>query len=366
MKNSRIKVVHVITTIERGGAENAVLALSKEQVRNGYEVVVVPLKGVLELENEFILAGASVDASLLGHAFSSQIIMFRKKYNESFLFHGHLPRAELLLRLCKSRSSFFITRHNVEPFFPGAPSFVSRLLSRFVTNRSKSVVAISNAVLQFLNSSKEISRNTQSLVIYYGYSRKCKDKRKQNQESGLSDSTLRMGTISRLTPQKNLNMLIQLGAQLKAMNRTFLIQIVGAGTDKSLLESKVKEIGLENEILFLGKQRDVMPFLQEQDVFVLTSNYEGFGLVLLEAMDANLPVIASRNSAIPEVLGECHPGLFNAGDSESLLKTLICALQTSSTYEEIMRIQSAQLDFFSMEKYFFTHHELYTQSKTKV
>lgn len=366
MKNRKIHVVHVITTIERGGAENAVLALTREQVRNGYQVVVIPLKGKLELENEFILAGVTIDASLIAQSFLSQVMMFRKKYNEGVIFHGHLPRSELLLRLCKSRYRFFVTRHNAEKFFPNAPSFVSKLLSRFVTHKSESVLAISQAVLHFLIKSKEISKKSQSSVIYYGYSRRCKYDKNKKQGFTLNQKTLRIGTISRLAPQKNLTMLIQLGTQLKARHQAFLIQIVGAGPDKPLLESRVKEIGLENEILFLGKQSDVMPFLQKQDVFVLTSNYEGFGLVLLEAMDATLPIIASRNSAIPEVLGESHPGLFKTGDSGSLFRTLIGALQLSGTYDEMMKIQSTQLNFFSIEKYFCAHHDLYTRSKTEV
>ena len=109
-----------------------------------------------------------------------------------------------------------------------------------------------------------------------------------------------------------------------------------------------------------------MPFLQDQDFFVLTSNYEGFGLVLLEAMDAKLPIIAARNSAIPEVLGESHPGLFVTRDSESLLQTLLDVIQFSDTYSEIMNTQSLRLDYFSMEKYFYAHHQLYTQSKINV
>jgi len=362
MKSKEINVVHVITTIERGGAENAVLALAQEQVRRGYKVIVIPLKGNLELNNEFNLAGVTTDTSLIAHSFLNQVKIFRKKYKEDVIFHAHLPRSELLLRLCKAKYRYFVTRHNTEKFFPHAPNVVSRLLSRFVTSKSDTVIAISHAVLQFIIKSREISNKPQTTVIYYGYTRRCKNVQKKEQILALPHRTLRIGTISRLAPQKNLNLLIELGLQLKAMRQEFLIQIVGEGPDKSLLENRVREKGLENKILFLGKKSNVMPFLQELDFFVLTSNYEGFGLVLLEAMDATLPIIASCNSAIPEVLGENHLGLFKSGDSQSLFKILLGVLQIPSTYEEIMKLQSIRLDNFTMDNYFNAHHKLFASS----
>jgi len=61
-------------------------------------------------------------------------------------------------------------------------------------------------------------------------------------------------------------------------------------------------------------------------VFVLSSNYEGFGLVLLEAMQAKVAILASNNSSIPEVLGNRYLGLFQTGNVEELKLKLIYAL----------------------------------------
>lgn len=364
MENRRLQVVHVITTIERGGAENAVAALAQEQVRNGYEVFVVPLKGNLEISNDLIDAGIAVDTSLLGQSFIRQVRLFRKMYTHEPIFHGHLPRSELLLRLSKSKSSFFVTRHNAESFFPGAPIFFSRILSRLVTHRSSSVIAISQAVAHFLTFSGEISTKSQISVIYYGYKQRCNDAvvREFNLES--KRSCIRIGTISRLVPQKNLYLLIELANKLKESHQQFNIFIVGAGPENLRLKKKIEEYGLESEVVLLGRKDNVIPFLLELDFFVLTSNYEGFGLVLLEAMDAKLPIIAARNSAIPEVLGDHHPGLFKTGDPESLFNVMFSVLHNPSVYEEIMRIQSHQLDSFSVTKYFESHHNLYLRMMT--
>jgi glycosyltransferase involved in cell wall biosynthesis len=351
----------VITTIDRGGAENAVLALAKEQVRNNYEVIVLPLKGKMELASDLLAAGVTVDSTLVTKSFLKQIRSFRKKYLSNAIFHAHLPRSELLLLFSKSNQSFLVTRHNAEPFFPGKPAFLSRLLSRAVTSRTHSVIAISHAVSNFLTNSKEISKLTRISVIYYGYSRRCSDIVARDLVKFTSNRILRIGAISRLAPQKNLDLLVDLGRRLKSDHRHFQIQIVGDGPENLYLQNRIVDCGLEEEVILLGRKGDVMPFLQEQDVFVLTSNYEGFGLVLLEAMDANLPIIAPRNSAIPEVLGDKHPGMFETGNLESLYNTLLSVLYTTRIRTNMMLIQSRQLKFFSIQNYFIEHDLLYSR-----
>ena len=70
-------VLHVISTIERGGAENAVLALANAQVKAGYEVIVFPLKGSPELENDFKSKGVTVHGKALNVHPLRQVLMLR-------------------------------------------------------------------------------------------------------------------------------------------------------------------------------------------------------------------------------------------------------------------------------------------------
>jgi glycosyltransferase involved in cell wall biosynthesis len=64
-------------------------------------------------------------------------------------------------------------------------------------------------------------------------------------------------------------------------------------------------------------------------MFVLTSKYEGFGLVLLEAADVNVPIVASRISAIPEVLGDSYPLLAASGDYLDFAQKMVLATDDS-------------------------------------
>lgn len=352
-------MVHVITTIERGGAENAIAGLAQIQVNKGYKVFIVPLKGNLELLESLQASGVQVDTSLISKSFLSQVLCMRRRYKDPHIFHAHLPRAELLLRFSKPKSGFYVTRHNTERFFPKSNSLFSKRLSRFVLQKSLGVISISKAVRDYLLNSKEISSRTPNCIIHYGYTERIK--RSRNVKLVLNDDirVLRLGTIGRLAPQKNLIMLIEFANLLRDVQIDFQIQIAGEGPERNRIEDKLHDEQLEQEVQLLGKISDVSSFLTSQDFFIFTSNYEGLGLVLLEAMDAGLPIIAPRNSAIPEVIGEYHPGLFVSGDLNSLFTTFMAMFRSPAIQRQALQVQSLRLLEFNMENYFNSHHDFY-------
>ena len=74
------------------------------------------------------------------------------------------------------------------------------------------------------------------------------------------------------------------------------------------------QLKLDKNVLWLGKKSKIQDYLNIMDMFVLSSIYEGFGLVLLEALSVGVPIVASNISAIPEVLGNDYPYLARVGD----------------------------------------------------
>jgi glycosyltransferase involved in cell wall biosynthesis len=97
--------------------------------------------------------------------------------------------------------------------------------------------------------------------------------------------------VARLEPQKGIDLLLEAARLFTAgLNRLWL---VGEGSERSRLESRAKDLGLEDHALFLGARRDVPRLLRAADVFVLPSRYEGSSMALLEAMAAGLPCVAT-------------------------------------------------------------------------
>jgi glycosyltransferase involved in cell wall biosynthesis len=339
-------VFHLITTINRGGAENQLLILVKEQIRQGFEVHVVYLKGEPELEADFLSSGALVHSELASLSPLMQPFKFRNLIRgKNAIVHAHLPRAELVALLTFTKFKFFTSRHNAEPFFPGAPRIVSNFLSRLVEMRSNKIIAISNAVKEFLLLRGEIVNSRKVEVVHYGYKSKLvRDLSKENSQR----SIVKLGTISRLTDQKDIPTMLRAFLEYKAESPTSSLSILGAGPLESELKKLAKSLGLSESVNFLGRSSQIYDFLSELDAFILTSKYEGFGMVLLEAMDAGIPVIASRNSAIPEVLGDDFPGLSTTGNSKEFCQKI--NMLNDPVYRElILNKQSVRLQLFGAE-----------------
>lgn len=344
------KVIHLISTIERGGAENQLLTLVSEQRELGFEVSVFPLKEGLDLMQDFITVGAEVNLELVGHTFMGQVLILKRLIpNTGLVIHAHLPRAELLGAMSVGNNILILSRHNSEPFFPGAPRWISQILAKFVSGKSKAVIAISRAVADFVINAKEISSEDKLNVVLYGY-RKNLDRKGTEEQSRkfigfAEESGPVIGTVGRLVPQKDYPTLLNAFQILKGNFPNAALIILGEGIERHTLEAEAVKLNIHNSVFFLGKKTNVDDYLTQMDLFVLASKYEGFGMVLLEAMSAKIPIVASNNSAIPEVIGVEHPGLANTGDSVDFASKMALLLE-DPLRKRVIQLQSNRLTKF--------------------
>ena len=318
---SEFDVIHIITTIEIGGAEKQLLTLVKQQQLHGKKVAVVPLKGKLELLENFTSVGATVLTQILNQNPLIQLVKLNQLIDSSeAIVHAHLPRSELLASLVTQPKRFIVSRHNSEAFFPGAPSRISRLLSIFVSNKAAKVIAISNAVADFLVSTREVTNRGKSKIvtIYYGIDELVNENRVlENHEN------LKFGTIARIVKQKDIPTLLN-GFQLILEHMSDAeLHIAGVGILENKMKSLASELGIASKVHWHGKIKNIDEFLETIDIFLLTSKYEGFGLVLLEAMARGIPVVAANNSSIPEVVGLQGGLLFDTGNSKSMCNQVL-------------------------------------------
>lgn len=342
-------ILHVITTINRGGAENQLVVLAKEQVKSGLDVSIIYLKGEPELEQEFLAAGAKVLHNIANMKPILQLIKLREiSKSKKSLLHAHLPRAELFTRFAAGKNQYVISRHNAEPFFPGATRLLSSYLSRTVIKKARHVIAISFAVSEFLIEKKEIRGHEKLSVVHYGYQPRSWENRITAKVAIGGGPGICIGTISRLTRQKDLRTLFSAFAQFLMNHPKSTLLLVGAGEEKNQLDKLAQNLGIDKNIEWVGRTSRIPEILSRMDIFVLSSLYEGFGLVLLEAMDAGVPIIASNNSAIPEVLGEDFIGLVKTGDVESFV-TKMNDYTNPSVREKVLRDQDIRLKVFSAE-----------------
>ncbi len=340
-------VVHLITTIARGGAENQLKVVVREQVRSGFKVKVIYLKDLPELREELLEAGADVIDILEGKSFLRQIRALKRFFkNYHGVVHAHLPRAELLAAVTSPKGSLVVSRHNSEPFFPGAPAFVSKLLSRYVESRAIRVVAISEAVKKYLLDSGEISASNKINVIHYGFDELLMNPSTYAIQKKEKDFVI--GTVGRLAHQKDYPTLFRAFKEFTYKNPLSKLLIVGGGPLKEELEELAKKLEIKENTIWFGRTDDVISVMKQMDLFILASNYEGFGLVLLEAIQAGIPVIAANNSAIPEVLGVNSEGLFHTGDVTGLCNKME-EFKFEPKRSQLIEEQHARLSSFTPE-----------------
>ena len=129
--------------------------------------------------------------------------------------------------------------------------------------------------------------------------------------------------VGRLAGVKGLPILLDALAQLKQRRPDIHLNVAGDGPDRARLEAQARRLGVAENVTFLGyrSQQQVRELLAGTDVFVMTSFAEGVPVVLMEAMAAQVAVVATRIAGIPELVDDGVSGfLVPPGDSQSVVQ----------------------------------------------
>jgi glycosyltransferase involved in cell wall biosynthesis len=256
------------------------------------------------------------------------------------LVHTHSLRAELVAvaaaRLLRPRPRVIRTVHNTDDFYLRPPAaWLARVSGRLLDG----VVAISDAVSEHVVKHAGLPAS-KVRRIYYGLDTRPYETVPPLSEVGAREAiskpqsgpspTPLIGMIARLAPQKGHRILFD--ALPAVIQRFPELRVVLVGhehlTTQAELEAYARERGVAERVTFTGFRDDLPALLAEWNLMVLPSHWEGFGLVLLEAMAAGRPVVASRVGPIPEIVLNGETGLLvEPGNAEQLAAALIELLE---------------------------------------
>ncbi|MFD0958848.1 N-acetyl-alpha-D-glucosaminyl L-malate synthase BshA [Paenibacillus chungangensis] len=139
--------------------------------------------------------------------------------------------------------------------------------------------------------------------------------------------------ISNFRPVKRVTDVIDIFHRVQEVMPAKLL-LVGEGPELSKMQCKIKNMGLENSVVFLGKQEDVAQVISLADVLLLPSEKESFGLVALEAMACGVPTIGSRAGGIPELVVHGETGfLSDIGDVADMAQHVIALLKDEEMHQ---------------------------------
>ena len=143
---------------------------------------------------------------------------------------------------------------------------------------------------------------------------------------------------SNFRPLKRTSDAVRVLSEVRHAGVPALLVFVGDGPDRSAAEALARELGLGDCVRFLGNQLNFVPVLQHADVFLMPSELESFGLAALEALACGLPVVATNQGGIPEVITDGEDGILCAvGDVPAMADAVVRLLRDPALHERFAR-----------------------------
>lgn len=314
-----IKILHIIPFINSGGVEKRRLTLAYGLGANKYEQQIVCLQGRGTLLKDIEISKVKVHVlNRRPYIWNIRALMDIFKIIKAWkpdILHGaifegmmiaglaHLffPKTKLILEETSDLSSRSRRRR---PIF--------KTMLRFFSKRASAYVAVSKAVGDYLISHQGITQDKVK-VIYNGVTSlkrlSREDSLKQRERLKISPDAFVIGTVGRLQNRhKRYEDILKAFSLLAKKYPKMFLLITGDGEDKSQLINLVQEKEEASRVIFTGTRFDLENIYSVMDVFVLASAFEAFGLVNVEAMFSELPVITTNVGGIPEVVLDQETG----------------------------------------------------------
>jgi glycosyltransferase involved in cell wall biosynthesis len=303
-----------------GGAEQLILMSVPRLQRLGFDVTVACLKGWGPLGEE--LEAQGVRAVALGaarawdlRAVGRLLALIRRERIQ--ILHAHMFLANLAARLIGRLAGVPIVicaHHDTDLDMP----LYQRLAERATASLSDTVVACSEAVRRYALRTYGLRpgqvrtlRNAIAIEETEAEPEPTPATREAlRRELGTGPGDLLIGTVGRLVePKKGIPVFLAAARRMADSLPAARFVIVGEGPARQRLEALATREGVGHRTVFTGLRRDIPRLMHALDLFVQPSNWEGFGLTLVEAMSAGVPVVATRVGGVPEVVIDGVTGL---------------------------------------------------------
>jgi glycosyltransferase involved in cell wall biosynthesis len=225
------------------------------------------------------------------------------------VLHSHMPRASvpgtIIGRLARIP---VIVSHEHTWSFEGKP--VRRFLDRNVVARGSDVVlAVSQRDRQRMIELEGMPAECVR-VLPNGIPRVPDEGADVREQLGAKGDELLIGSVGRFYPQKGYDHLIRAVSLLKrSYPGSFRCVLVGHGPEQEKLQALINELGLAEQMKFVGRRDDIADVVRSLDIAVLPSNYEGSPLTILEYMAGAAPIVATAVGGVPELIEDGVHGL---------------------------------------------------------
>jgi glycosyltransferase involved in cell wall biosynthesis len=356
------KILFVIPSLAGGGAERVLVLLLKYINRRRFKPVLVVFDNEKAYSEDFYW-----DVPIICLNKKTRFDFFRLIWTLSRLIRRERPA--LILSFINYTNYMTILAHGLAnlkiPLFLNERinltcslvnqkfTKIKKFLVRWLYPKSTGIISLSGGVREDLIANYKIPKD-RCFVIYNGLDiKQIKELASEELNSPwFKEDIPVVVSCGRLTAQKNYPLL------LKAMNLVlkkgvnFRLLILGKGEDHSKLEKLAKDIGVSGNLIFLGFQNNPFKYISRAAVFVLSSSWEGFGNVIVEAMACGVPVISTRCPSGPdEIISDGLNGLLvPPGDVNALAKAILRLLKDELLRKRLAEAGVKRAEDFRIEK----------------
>lgn len=322
MKPKKIRIVNIITRMELGGPPILVLDILQHLDKERFESTIAT---GITIDRKYDMIGFARDKNIRVFAMPSlvrdihplkdiktliKLVIFLKK--EKFdIVHCHTSKGGFIGRLAAKLAGAKIIIYSphgdiFEGYFCRLATDFFILLEKFAARFTDKIINLTKIEIErFLEHG--IGTRHQLKQIYNGinikyYERAMTSNLKKRDEFGLGKDDFVCATVGRLVPVKGHTYLIKAIQKVVKVIPEAKFLFVGDGELKPKLSEEIKSYDLQRNVFLLGARSDIATILSCINVFLLPSLNEGFGMVLIEAMAARKPVIATNVGGVPEVI----------------------------------------------------------------
>lgn len=347
MTRSRLRVLQIVTSLAVGGAQRHLVELLPG-LREFADIDLVYFRDH-DLRPEFEACVERIAHIPMAGPFGAvrlprlAALIRRGRYA---LVHTHLLRADMYGALAARAvgvRAIVSTKHNIEARLESSSA---RALHALATRPTRRTIAISEAVAGWTNQQLGVPRDRIE-VIRYGLDSgpfSGLDRAAARRELGIGADVPLVLCPARLDPQKRHDVLLRAFAQVrrKLGNAQLLCagetQLGGPAYRAGLLQL-TDDLDLRDAVRWLGVRADIPNLMAAADLVVLASDWEGLGLVVMEAAMASRPVVATAVGGVPEIVEHNQTGVLTPqGDAQALASALTATLLDS---ERRLRLGSA-------------------------
>jgi len=341
----KIKVLHIIKSLGRGGAEMLLPETLKAHHQDQFEfhyIYFLPWKN--QLVEAIEKAGGKVTCFSANNNIQlllqyHKIISYCKEHNIQ-LIHAHLPWAGFVSRLVylKTKIPLLYTEHNLQERY----HFITKLFNKLSFNWQTFGIGVSDDVTQSIE--KNIKPNIDIKTILNGVNtstfQRNNDLDRTNIRNGygIPEDAILIGTVAVFRFQKRLDLWLEIIAEAINNNPKIYGIIVGAGPLEPMLKEKHTALELEGKVFFTGLQSNVRPYYEAMDVFMMSSSFEGLPIALLEAMSMSCAIVTTNAGGIKEVLSPEEDGF--VVDVEDWKQLSNCLLNLAQDEKKLLHFQT--------------------------